>query len=112
MLYPAILVSMIYFAVGLSSDPLEKYPILCMKLLSIFIVLNYALVYWHASGYGLMLSVIIPKIEIAMSIAPLFSVSFSACAGYFTTQNTIPFVLQPFKYLSFFRYGFVTGLMV
>jgi hypothetical protein len=76
------------------------------------LVLIYGFTYWHASAYGLLLSVFIPKVEIAMAIVPTISVTFLSCAGYFTTQNTIPYVLYPFKYLSFFRYGFEAGVMV
>lgn len=91
------MIGIIYFVIGLSTIPIDKFPIM---------VLIYFLTYWHASAYGLLLSVFIPKVEIAMSIVPTVSVTFLSSAGFFTTQNNIPYALYPFMYLSFFRYGF------
>jgi hypothetical protein len=111
MLYAIIMVTVTYFAVGLSLDPWTKYPTLSICLFYISVIILSSSV-WHGTSYGLLASVLIPKIEIAMAVMPTVGLLFFSTAGYFTTGDTIPYPLYPFRYLNLYKYAFEAGIMV
>lgn len=64
------------------------------------------LTYWSGTGYGLLVSALIPKMEVAMAIAPVVIVPLMVMAGFFVNQNNIPVYLIWIEYVSMFKYGF------
>jgi len=74
LLYPVILISIVYWVVGLNEHSSDKYAIL----------LALHMMAWFAgSGYGLLLSTAIPKLEVAVALVPVIIVPFFAFAGFF-----------------------------
>jgi ATP-binding cassette, subfamily G (WHITE), eye pigment precursor transporter len=70
------------------------------------------IVYFNGVSYGLFLSVIFPKPEIAMALVPVLIVPFMLFAGFFSNQNNIPYFFYQFQYLSMFKYGLQSAVMV
>merc|ERR1712054_189846 len=71
---PFILISIVYWVVGLNEHSSDKYAIL----------LALHMMAWFAgSGYGLLLSTAIPKLEVAVALVPVIIVPFFAFAGFF-----------------------------
>lgn len=97
LLYPIVLLCITYWSVGLNTNTSDKFIIaLCLHWLS-----------WFAgSGYGLLLSTAIPKMEVAVALIPVIIVPFFAFAGFFVNQDRIPVFFYPFKYMSIFKWAF------
>ena len=70
------------------------------------------LIYWYAVSYGLLLSVIIPKVEVATALVPALVIPFMILGGFFVNQDNIPYIFYPFTYLSMFKYGFEAAVHV
>jgi ABC-type multidrug transport system permease subunit len=64
------------------------------------------LTYWYGVAYGLLLSILIPKVEVATALVPALIIPFMVLGGFFVNQSDIPYVFYPFEYLSMFKYGF------
>ncbi len=63
-------------------------------------------------SYGLLLSTVIPKIEIATALVPALVIPFMILGGFFVNQDNIPYIFYPFTYLSMFKYGFEASAIV
>jgi ABC-type multidrug transport system permease subunit len=64
------------------------------------------LTYAYGVSQGLLISVIIPKVEVATALVPAFIIPFMVLGGFFVNQQDIPYVFYPFEYISMFKYGF------
>lgn len=72
-----------------------KFPI-CLGIMN--------LGYQTGSSYGMLLSVLIPNLEVAMSLVPVLIVPFVLMSGFFVNTNNLPWVFKPIEYLSIFKY--------
>ena len=68
--------------------------------------------FFSGVSYGLFISVLFPKPEMAMSLVPVIIVPFMLFGGFFVSQNNIPYYFYPFEYLSMFKYGFQAAVEV
>ena len=68
--------------------------------------------FFSGVSYGLFISVLFPKPEMAMSLVPVIIVHFMLFGGFFVSQNNIPYYFYPFEYLSMFKYGFQAAVEV
>lgn len=59
-------------------------------------------------AWGVMISVISPKRERAMIIFQMSMQPFLMCCGFFKSDTSIPYWLTPFRFLSFYRYIFLS----
>lgn len=73
LIYPIVAVSIVYFAVGLNEEA-NRYFILCLICI---------LVYWAGTSYGLFLSVVIPKFELAMALVPIVLIPLMIMGGFY-----------------------------
>jgi len=96
LIFPFIFVTIVYFSVGLNSDP-NKYAI-CLGI--------NMMVWLAGSGYGLVISTFIPRLEVAMAMTPILVIPLMVMAGFFVNQNNIPYFLYEFEYISPFKYGY------
>eukprot|EP01017_Pseudomicrothorax_dubius_P021024 TRINITY_DN22767_c0_g1_i1.p1 TRINITY_DN22767_c0_g1~~TRINITY_DN22767_c0_g1_i1.p1 ORF type:complete len:251 (-),score=4.17 TRINITY_DN22767_c0_g1_i1:40-792(-) len=96
-LWPWIQITITYFGVGLNSYFAYKYWIA---------VLSVILSYLSGGAYGIFLSIVFPKQEVAMSLMHILAVPLLAFAGFFVNQDKIPYYLYPFAYISPWKYGF------
>jgi ABC-type multidrug transport system permease subunit len=95
--YPALNVAVTYYAIGLNdSDP--KY----------FFILMAAMIctYFYGVSYGFLISIVIPKMEMAMAFTPVLVIPFMVLGGFFVNTNNIPSFLKWLEYLSMFKYGY------
>jgi len=99
-LFPIITVSIVYWIVGLNTYNAGK--------VLIFYAIH-MLTWFAGSGYGLLISTAIPKLEVAMAMVPVLLVPLLAMAGFFVNQNNIPVFFYPFEYISPFKYAFQAG---
>ena len=118
LLYPFLSVVITYFLVGLNETSITKFFTLS-KTYFRFHLLNYILIvgigevcFFAAVSYGLLLSVIFPKAEMAMSLVPMLIIPFMLFAGFFVNQNNIPYYFYPISYLSMFKYSFQAAVQV
>lgn len=97
LLYPILTIVITYFAIGLN-DSNSKY----------FFILNAAMIctFFYGTSYGLMISVIIPKMEVAMALVPVLVIPFMVLGGFFVNTNNVPSYLKWIEYVSMFKYGF------
>jgi len=68
--------------------------------------------YFAGVSYGLFLSIILPKPELAMAMIPLIIIPFMLFGGFFVNQNNVPYYFYEFQYLSMFKYGFQAAAQV
>jgi len=62
---------------------------------------------WFAgSGYGLFLSILIPRLEFALAIVPALLIPLVILTGFFVNQSKIPFYFKPLEYISIFKWVF------
>ena len=63
-------------------------------------------------SYGLLISIIIPKIEVATALVPVLIIPFMVLAGFFVNQADVFYIFYPILYLSAFKYGFAAAIIV
>jgi len=73
LLLPAIMLSIVYFAVGLNTVFWWKFFVLILIQIT---------VYWTGVGYGLLMSVFIPKLEAAMAVMPMVILPMMLLSGF------------------------------
>lgn len=97
LLYPVISIVITYYSIGLNN----------MKS-SYFFVLNAAMIctFFFGTSYGLLISVVIPKMEVAMALVPVLVIPFMVLGGFFVNTNNVPSYLKWIEYVSMFKYGF------
>lgn len=96
-IWPWIMISIIYFGVGLNQSSQDKYWIA---------VLVAIITYYTGTAYGLLISVCIPKLEVAMAMTPVVLIPLMAFAGFFVNQDKIPYYFIEFEYISPWKYAF------
>ncbi|CAD8049574.1 unnamed protein product [Paramecium sonneborni] len=101
-IYPSLCVIIVYYVIGLSDENVGKFFML------IFVQF---LTYQYAVSYGLLLSTVIPKIEVATALVPALVIPFMILGGFFVNQDNIPYIFYPFTYLSMFKYGFEAAVI-
>ena len=62
--------------------------------------------YFYGVSYGLCISVIIPKLDVAMAFFPILSIPLIILGGFFVNTNNIPKYLIWIEYISMFKYSF------
>ena len=118
LLYPILSVVITYFIVGLNTEPISRFFVLSKIFLINYLLSNFLIVgigevcFFTGVSYGLLLSVLFPKAEMAMSLVPMLIVPFMLFAGFFVNQNNIPYYFYPILYLSMFKYGFQSAVQV
>jgi len=73
-LFPIVTVSIVYWVVGLNTYNASK--VILFYIIQI-------LTWFAGSGYGLLISTAIPKLEVAMALVPVLLVPLLAMAGFF-----------------------------
>ena len=68
--------------------------------------------YFAGSSYGLLISVFVPKVEMAMALFPALVVPSMIFAGYLVNQSNIPYYFYEIEYISPFRYLFMANAIV
>ena len=68
--------------------------------------------YFCGSAFGLVISVFVPKVEVAMALFPALILPGMIFAGYFVNQSDIPYYFYEFEYTSPFRYLFMANSIV
>ncbi|CAD8043540.1 unnamed protein product [Paramecium primaurelia] len=101
-LYPSLQVIIVYYVIGLSDIHIGKFFML---------ILIQLLTYQYAVSFGLLLSIIIPNIQLATSVMSVLVMPFMMLGGFFVNQDNIPYIFYPFTYLSIFRYGFQASVI-
>lgn len=96
-LYPTIGTAIVYYAIGLNTEEWYKFPIL--------VIINIA-TYFTGAAYGLLLSVIIPSLELAMALIPVVVIPLMVMGGFFVNSDNIPDFLKWIEYISMFKWGF------
>jgi len=95
-LEPLIVMTILYWMVGLNPDPV-RYIIGCgIILLVVQVVLS----------LGYFMSCIAPNIDIALAIAPVLIIPFMIFGGFYLNSGTVPVWLAWLQYLSWFYYGY------
>jgi ATP-binding cassette subfamily G (WHITE) protein 1 len=64
------------------------------------------LAYWAGSGWGLFMSVFIPKMEVATALAPVILIPLMVLGGFFMNTSDTPKCFYPIIYISMFRYAY------
>eukprot|EP01017_Pseudomicrothorax_dubius_P039503 TRINITY_DN606_c0_g1_i4.p1 TRINITY_DN606_c0_g1~~TRINITY_DN606_c0_g1_i4.p1 ORF type:complete len:696 (+),score=61.84 TRINITY_DN606_c0_g1_i4:124-2088(+) len=100
--WPLMQLAIFYFAVGLNNETPTKF------LIAVLITIQ---AFFASSGYGVLLSVIFPKVETALSMVYVIILPFMVCSGYFVSQDKIPFFFYPFQYLSPWKYAYQAYLI-
>jgi len=62
--------------------------------------------FFYGTSYGLIISVAIPKLEVAMALLPITIIPLMVLGGYFVNSNNIPKFLIWIEYISMFKYSF------
>lgn len=96
-LIPLIPTIITYYILGLNDAFGYKLPI--------FILIN-CLVYFVGASYGLCLSIVVEKVEVAIALVPVVILPFMIFSGFFVNLNDIPYFWYPVAYASFFKYCF------
>jgi len=96
-MYPILLVVIVYYSVGLND---QKF--------SYFLVCNLIMIctYFYGVSYGLCISVIVPKLDVAMALIPILVIPLMVLGGFFVNSNNIPKYLIWIEYISMFKYSF------
>lgn len=97
LLYPILTIVITYFSIGLNDESAKYFFILCAAMICTF---------FYGTSYGLLISVIIPKMEVAMALVPVLVIPFMVLGGFFVNTNNVPDYLKWIEYVSMFKYGF------
>jgi ATP-binding cassette subfamily G (WHITE) protein 1 len=97
LLSPAIHASCLYFSVGLNNNTPWKFPIH---------ILIEMLLFFAGAAYTLIISVAFTDKKVAVSLIPILLAPFMLLSGFFVPPSYMPFWLEPFNKISFYRYGF------
>ena len=68
--------------------------------------------YFAGSSYGLIISVFVPKFQVAIALTPVLILPFMIFAGYLVNQENIPYFFYEFEYISPFKYIFNSLIIV
>lgn len=74
MIYPAVGVAIVYYAIGLNDSEWYKFPILIVTCI---------LTYWAGASYGLLISILVPQMEMAMALIPVVIIPLMVLGGFF-----------------------------
>ena len=96
-IYPIIQVVIVYYSIGLNN-----------KKFSYFLVCNAIMIcaYFYGVSYGLCISIIVPKLDVAMALLPLLTIPQIVLGGFFVNSNNVPKYLIWIEYISMFKYSF------
>lgn len=50
--------------------------------------------YWYCTAYGVLTSIIVPKVEVAMALVPINMIPLLVLGGFFVNINTVPSFLS------------------
>ena len=81
----------------MNDDSVDKFLIANLGLI---------LVNWYSSSYGFLLSILLPKFEVAMAAVPAVILPFMIISGFFMSLESMPIYWRILAYLSMFKYGF------
>ena len=76
---------------------MEKFIVFYLTLLCCYLA---------GSAYGLFLSSVIPKFEVATALTPVLLIPLMAFGGFFVNGNNLAVYLKPFEYISLWKYGY------
>jgi len=62
--------------------------------------------YFYGTSYGLIISVSISKLDVAMAVMPILVIPMMVLGGFFVNTNNIPKFLIWIEYVSMFKYSF------
>ena len=96
-MYPILLVVIVYYSVGLN-DQKFSYFLICNAIM--------ICTYFYGVSYGLCISVIVPKLEVAMALIPILVIPLMVLGGFFVNSNNVPDYLIWIEYFSMFKYSF------
>lgn len=68
--------------------------------------------YLTGTAYGSLISVFVPKFEMAVAMTPVLIVPFMIFSGFLVNQANIPYFFYEIEYISPFRYMFVSFIYV
>ena len=68
--------------------------------------------YFSGSAYGSLISVFVPKFEIAVAMTPVLLIPFMIFSGFLVNQANIPYFFYEIEYISPFRYLFISFIYV
>jgi ABC-type multidrug transport system ATPase subunit len=95
--YPIILIGLVYWVIGLNDLDMDKF----------LITVAFHILTWLAgSAYGLFLSTVISRLEVALAMVPALVIPFLILTGFFVNQNSIPIYFKPIEYISIFKWAF------
>nr|QTW43725.1 ABCG-like protein 2 [Eurytemora affinis] len=95
-LQPVLYTTIIYFMVGFDPDIVKFLWALLVVILLTQDVL----------GVGYLLSCAVPKLDIALTIAPVINIPLLLMGGFYMNDGSIPVYFLWLKYLSWFHYSF------
>ena len=104
---PILYCCVIYFPTGLSMVNPWKFPIHCKHYLMLNSLGGIAiLMYMAGMAYTMIVSVAFSEKKLAVTLIPVLLAPFQLLSGFFVNESRVPFWLQPFNYISFYKYGF------
>ncbi|EGR27220.1 hypothetical protein IMG5_200060 [Ichthyophthirius multifiliis] len=95
-IFPILFVFINYFIVGFEAN-LVKFLITNLTMI---------LLAWHGSSYGFLVSILIPKYEVAIALISLIVVPLSLLSGIFESEQSFPIYWRVISYFSLFKYGY------
>lgn len=67
--------------------------------------------FWAGTSYGLLISVLVPRLELAMALSPLLIIPLMIMGGFFVNGGTMPAFIGWIQYISMFHYGFFAAAL-
>ncbi len=64
------------------------------------------LAFQTGASYGMLLSILIPNLTLAISLIPVLIAPFVLMSGFFVNTNNLLWVFKPIEYLSIFKYTY------
>jgi ABC-type multidrug transport system ATPase subunit/ABC-type multidrug transport system permease subunit len=95
-IFPSIAVLISYWMAALNPDPGRFFTFWLIIVLTS----------WLGQAIGLTISAIVPNMDVAMAVTPLFQVWLMLFSGFYAYSDSIPIWLRWMNYLSFLRYAF------